>query len=598
MHIPEEIISQISAATDIVSVISESVMLKKSGMNYFGLCPFHSEKTSSFSVSPHKQIFYCFGCGAGGNVFSYLMKYHGISFPEAVKMSGQNCGIAIETEPLSPEKERHMMLREGLYRLNQQAMVHYTHLLTQAPSGEQARQYLEERGITHDTIKQLNLGYSPNRWDDMVLFLKKHKVTKMMAESSGFVLSRRETTGYYDRFRNRIMFPIFDVTRQVAGFGGRVMDDAVPPKYLNSPETPVYSKGRILYGFHLSKPYCRQEDAVYIVEGYFDFISLYQCGIKNCVATLGTALSEAHVRLLKGAAARAFLVFDSDKAGINAAKRSIGTFLKEGLDVQIVILPQGQDPDSFVQRNGKEAFEACAKGAMSVIPFLTRSAVDKFGLSVEGKIKIIEEMKAHLARVDDPAARSLYIHELSQTLSIDESAVLEKVRMVFLASGEGSTPSYIPHRDAMVEVETDLEQGFMRREKQMLSMMLQFPQIRSEIRDRGVLACFYSRQLKEIGGYVLGIKGDEQMVPRVMEMLETDAQRRLVASLSMVEIPDVDHVYEKVIFLINRIVKVWSKSENRLTTKIKIAEQSSDSTLSFDLLAKRQREIRKLRGYE
>ena len=598
MHIPEEIISQISAATDIVSVISESVMLKKSGMNYFGLCPFHSEKTSSFSVSPHKQIFYCFGCGAGGNVFSYLMKYHGISFPEAVKMSGQNCGIAIETEPLSPEKERHMMLREGLYRLNQQAMVHYTHLLTQAPSGEQARQYLEERGITHDTIKQLNLGYSPNRWDDMVLFLKKHKVTKMMAESSGFVLSRRETTGYYDRFRNRIMFPIFDVTRQVAGFGGRVMDDAVPPKYLNSPETPVYSKGRILYGFHLSKPYCRQEDAVYIVEGYFDFISLYQCGIKNCVATLGTALSEAHVRLLKGAAARAFLVFDSDKAGINAAKRSIGTFLKEGLDVQIVILPQGQDPDSFVQRNGKEAFEACAKGAMSVIPFLTRSAVDKFGLSVEGKIKIIEEMKAHLARVEDPAARSLYIHELSQKLNIDESAVLEKVRMVFLASGEGSAPPYIPHRDAMVEVETDLEQGFMRREKQMLCMMLQFPQIRSEIRDRGVLACFYSRQLKEIGGYVLGIEGDEQIVPRVMEMLETDAQRRLVASLSMVEIPDVEHVYEKAVFLINRIVKIWNKSENRLTTKIKIAEQSSDATLSFDLLAKRQREIRKLRGYE
>ena len=597
MHIPEEIISRISAATDIVSVISESVMLKKSGMNYFGLCPFHSEKTSSFSVSPHKQIFYCFGCGAGGNVFSYLMKYHGISFPEVVKMSGQKCGIAIETEPLSPEKERHMVMREGLYRLNQQAMAHYNHLLTQAPSGEQARHYLEERGITHDTIEQLNLGYSPNSWDDMVLFLKKNRVTKMMAEASGFVLSRREKAGYYDRFRNRIMFPIFDVTRQVAGFGGRVMGDDVP-KYLNSPETPVYSKGRILYGFHLSKPYCRQEDAVYIVEGYFDFISLYQCGIKNCVATLGTALSEAHVRLLKGAAARAFLVFDSDKAGINAAKRSIGTFLKEGLDVQIVILPQGQDPDSFVQRNGKEAFEACAKGAMSVIPFLTRSAVDKFGLSVEGKIKIIEEMKAHLARVEDPAARSLYIHELSQKLNIDESAVLEKVRMVFLASGEGSAPPYIPHRDAMVEVETDLEQGFMRREKQMLCMMLQFPQIRSEIRDRGVLACFYSRQLKEIGGYVLGIEGDEQIVPRVMEMLETDAQRRLVASLSMVEIPDVEHVYEKAVFLINRIVKIWNKSENRLTTKIKIAEQSSDATLSFDLLAKRQREIRKLRGYE
>jgi len=597
MRIPEETISRILAATDIVSVISESVRLKKSGMNYFGLCPFHSEKTSSFSVSPHKQIFYCFGCGAGGNMFSFLMKYHRISFPEAVKMAGQKCGIAIETEPLSPEKERHMLMREGLYRLNQQAMVHYSQLLTQASVGEPARNYLEKRGISHETIEQLNLGYSPKRGDDMVLFLKKHKVTKRMAEASGFVLSRNDKTGYYDRFRNRIMFPIFDVTRQVAGFGGRVMDDGVP-KYLNSPETPVYSKGRILYGLHLSKPHCRQEDAVYIVEGYFDFISLYQCGIKNCVATLGTALSEAHARLLKGVASRVYLVFDSDKAGINAAKRSIGTFLKEGVDVRIVILPQGQDPDSFVQRNGRVAFETCAQGSMSVIPFLTQSAVGQFGLSVEGKIKIIEEMKAPLARVDDPVARSLYIHELSQTLSIDESAVLEKVRMAFLETGEGSAASPDSPRDEKVEVETDLKRSSMRREKQMISMMLQFPQIRAEVRDKEVLSCFYSQELKEVGGHVLQIEGEEQLVPRVMEMLETDAQRRLVASLSMMEIPDVDQVYEKAAFLINRIVKIWNKRENRLITKIKIAEQSSDSNLSFDLLAKRQREIRKLRGYE
>ncbi len=597
MRISEEIISQISAATDIVAVISESVMLKKSGMNYFGLCPFHSEKTSSFSVSPHKQIFYCFGCGAGGNVFSFLMKYHGITFPEAVKMLGRKCGIAVETGPVSPEKEKHMALREGLYRLNQQAMTHYTDLLHHTPSGEQAMHYLENRGITSDTMEQLNLGFAPNQWDDMVLFLKKKRVSKMMAEASGFVLKRRDKPGYYDRFRNRIIFPIFDVTRQITGFGGRVMDDDIP-KYLNSPETPVYSKGRILYGFHLSKTYCRQEDTVYIVEGYFDFISLYQCGIKNCVATLGTALSQSHVRLLKGAASRAILVFDSDKAGINAAKRSIGTFLKEGMDVRIVILPQGQDPDSFVQQRGKAQFEACAQRAMSVIPFLTQSAVEQFGLSVEGKIKILEEMKEPLARVEDPAARSLYIHELAQTLGIDEAAVLEKVRKTFLAStGALALPSASsPRGDGPMETAT--ENYFMPREKQMISMMLQFPQIRREIQKRGVLDCFYSRELKEIGGYVLEIEEDEQIVPRVMEAVETDAQRRLVASLSMVEIPDVDNVYEKSVFLMNRIVKIWNKSENRLTSKIKRAEQGSNSSLSFDLLERRQREIRKLRGYE
>ncbi|GAB6144112.1 DNA primase [Desulfocicer niacini] len=597
MRISEEIISQISAATDIVAVISESVMLKKSGMNYFGLCPFHSEKTSSFSVSPHKQIFYCFGCGAGGNVFSFLMKYHDVSFPEAVKMLGRKCGVAVETGPVSPEKEKHMALREGLYRLNQQVMVHYTDVLRHTPSGEQAMHYLENRGITADTMEQLNLGFAPNQWDDMVSFLKKKKVSKMMAEASGFVLKRRDKPGYYDRFRNRIIFPIFDVTRQVAGFGGRVMDDGVP-KYLNSPETPVYSKGRILYGFHLSKTYCRQEDTVYIVEGYFDFISLFQCGIKNCVATLGTAMSQSHVRLLKGAASRAILVFDSDKAGINAAKRSIGTFLKEGMDVRIVILPQGQDPDSFVQQRGKTQFEACSERAMSVIPFLTQSAVEQFGLSVEGKIKIMEEMKTPLARVEDPAARSLYIHELSQTLGIDETAVLEKVRTAFLESTDAFVlpPASSPHGDASMG--TAVENHSIPRERQMISMMLQFPQIRQEILKKGVLDCFYSRELREIGRYVLEIEGNEQIVSRVMEAVETDDQRRLVASLSMVEIPDVDNVYEKSVFLMNRIVKVWNKSENRLTSKIKRAEQGSNSSLSFDLLEKRQREIRRLRGYE
>ena len=597
MRISEEIISQISAATDIVAVISESVMLKKSGMNYFGLCPFHSEKTSSFSVSPHKQIFYCFGCGAGGNVFSFLMKYHGISFPEAVKMLGRKCGIAVDMGPVSPEKEKHMALREGLYRLNQQAMVHYAEYLRRTPSGEQAMHYLENRGFTRDTMDQLNLGFAPKRWDDMVLFLKKKKVSKMMAEASGFVLRRKDKPGYYDRFRNRIIFPIFDVTRQIAGFGGRVMDDEVP-KYLNSPETPVYSKGRILYGFHLSKPYCRQEDAVYIVEGYFDFISLFQCGINNCVATLGTALSQSHVRLLKGAASRAILVFDSDKAGINAAKRSIGTFLKEGMDVRIVVLPEGQDPDSFVQQKGGAEFKGYAAGALSVISFLTKSAVDQFGLSVEGKIKILEEMKEPLARVEDPAARSLYVHELSQTLGIDETAVLEKVRTAFLTSKDTSALPVEPLQNGEVSMETKMERHFMPREKQMISMMLQFPQIRQEVSERGVLDCFYSRELKKIGRYVLEIEGDEQIVPRVMEAVENDEQRRLLASLSMMEIPDVDNIYEKLVFLMNRIVKIWNKSENSLTSKIKRAEQGSNSSLSLDLLAQRQREIRKLRGYE
>ena len=597
MRIPEETISRVSAAVDIVAVISESVRLKRSGMNYFGLCPFHSEKTPSFSVSPQKQIFYCFGCGAGGTVFTYLMKYHGISFPEAVKMIAKKVGIPIETGPVSPEQQRRMVLREGLYRLNRQVQAHYEKLLTSAPAGGPGRDYLKRRGITEADMVRFNLGFAPNRWDEMVIFLRKQRVTRAMAEASGLVLKRRNRSGYYDRFVNRIIFPIFDVTMQVAGFGGRILDNNVPPKYLNSPETPVYSKSRILYGFHLSRSHCRKEDAVYIVEGYFDFISLFQAGVKNCVATLGTALTEFHVRLLKGASSRAFLVFDSDAAGISAAGRSISTFIKEGVDVRIVILPTGQDPDSFIREKGRAAFEAVAEKAMPVIPFLTRTAMDRHGLSVSGKIKILDEMKVHLAGIEDVAARSLYIHEFSQKLGIDESAVLEKVKQAFVASQHSGASS--ADRGTAVTGGQAAHDGASRREAQMISMMFHYPPIRQEIDKRGVLDCFYTPALKTIGKCVLETAGEEQQaVQQVMAALETDELRRLAASLAMVEIPETDNLHEKSIFLMNRIIKVWNRTENRLTEKIKTAEQGSDSERSFDLLARRQKEIRKLRGYE
>lgn len=598
MYIPENKVSEILNVCDIVNVISESVILKKSGMNYFGICPFHSEKTPSFSVSPQKQIFHCFGCGAGGNVFSFLMKHHGISFPEAVKMVARRYSIEVENISMSPAVKKKLELKEGLFRLNKKVMQHFSGFLKENTMASAARSYLEERGITPEIQGLFYLGYAMDSWDCMVNFLKQMHIGRNLAEASGLVLKKRQGNGYYDRFRNRIIFPIIDVNMQVAGFGGRVMDDAMP-KYLNSPETPVYSKSRILYGLHLSKQYCRQKGSVYIVEGYFDFLSLYQHGVKNTVASLGTALTSEHVRLLKGYASKMVLVFDSDNAGVNAAKRSITTFVKHGVDVRIIVLPKGHDPDSFIRKYGRKAFEKTADAAMSVIPFLTETAIQKYGLSVEGKISILDEMKPHIAAVEDSAARSLYIRELSENLGVDEGAVLEKIRNTHKIRVDN-----IPIKETDLKVHgAGATEGKMlssdRREMQVLSMMLQYPEIIPAVRSKNVLDFFYSDRLKEIGRLILEIENlEKNPVVEVMANTSSDEDCELIASLAMMEVPGTEHILEKSVSLMERIVKVRNKSENLLTGKIRKAEQNGDSDLPFELLKQRQREIRQLHGYE
>jgi len=586
MHIPEEKISEILHTSDIVDVISETVILKKSGRNHFGLCPFHSEKTPSFSVSSQKQIFHCFGCSAGGNVFSFLMKYHGITFPQSVKMLARKYNITVEPEKMDPRKRKAIDLKENLFRLNKKVMGVYSTALTKDMKTNPAKEYLNKRRISDDIIEQFQLGYSQDKWDTIVHFLKKEKLTQQTALKSGLVLERKKKDGYYDRFRNRLMFPIFDINMQVAGFGGRVMDDSMP-KYLNSPETPVYSKSRILYGLHAAKQHCRQEGFVYIVEGYFDFLTLFQHGIKNTVASLGTALTPDHVRILKGYAARMILVFDSDQAGINAAERSIKVFMKEGVDIKVLVLSDGKDPDAFMVQHGPDAFNKEAENAKSVMQFLLQVAIDKHGLSVEGRIRILDDMKAHLILIHDSALRSLYIKELAETLNIDEKAVLEKVREQFL-SDKNKTAILSDHKNVQEDLTSDP------REEQIISMMLQFPKIRDEVIKWEVLKYFYSPKLSKIALKIISIDATKDaFVTNVMAKMKNKEDQELIASLSMNEYFEEKDVYEKSIALIKRIIKVRKKNDNLLTTKIISAEKGCDSDL-FDLLKQKQQEIEQL----
>jgi DNA primase len=599
IYIPEDKVSEIKNRADIVEVVSEVVLLKKTGKNYVGLCPFHSEKTPSFTVSPEKQIFYCFGCAAGGNVFSFLMKHDGISFPDAAKILAQRYGIDIPTSTLSPEQKRRISQRESLFAVNRQAMEFFRKQFLNPIPGKNAMEYVKKRGISRAVSDNFNLGYAPKGWDNLFRFFKKKNISLDLVEKAGLIVSKKEKGRFYDRFRDRLIFPIFDLNMQGIGFGGRVMDDSLP-KYLNSPETPVYNKSRSLYGLHVAKNKCRANQRVYIVEGYFDLLSLHQHGIQNSVATLGTSLTFEHVQLLKGFIGKdgiVILVFDSDDAGIKASQRTIEVFDKAYMNAQIVILPDGYDPDSYLFEFGVESFLHIVSRAKGIISFLMDSAVKKHGLSVEGKIRVISEMKEPLGTISDNVLRSLYIKELAERINIDEFAVLEKIREISLRNKDrGKRPvrqkiDYSTGRNKTSISDKVQEKAFQGKwdklERQIIAMMVQFPQILSEISERNILEFFENNALKSIGQLLLRYKDESEMhLSDVMNLIEKKEQRNIVASLAIEESM---WNYDACIGIITRFESIRTKNERELLEKIKSAEKDNDVELLVKLLNQKQK---------
>ena len=585
--IPEDKVLEIKHAADILEVVSESVLLKKTGKNYVGLCPFHSEKTPSFTVSPQKQIFYCFGCAAGGNVFSFIMKRDGISFPEAARILSRQYGIDVPDQKISMSKEQKRLRneREILYAVNRQAMDFFHNKLLSVPSGKQAMLYLNKRGISQETIEMYRLGYAPEGWNNINNFFQKKKISSGIVEKAGLIVKRENKDGYYDRFRNRIIFPIFNVNTHVVGFGGRVLSDKLP-KYLNSPETPIYNKSSSLYGLHRARQKCRETETVYIVEGYFDLLALHQNGIQNSVATLGTSITTDHVDILRnviGKDGRVVLVFDSDDAGMKAALRSLGIFMNAEVDANIMSLPSGHDPDSYLFEFGYESFVDIAKSAKSLISFLMDALIEKYGLTVEGKIRVISEMRETLSSIDDRVARSLYIKELAERVGIDETAVLEKVREL----------SFQNKRSARKNDFQKAEKGkfshskWVRLEQQIISMMLQFPQILSEIDERGILDFFEDNRLKAIGDIILTYQDRSDInIVDVINLIEDNEEKGIVASMAFEENK---WDYDGCLNILNRFESVRNKKENTLIKKIKEAEENNDFELLSKLLSKKQK---------
>lgn len=349
--IPDEILDEIRRLCNIVNIIGEYISLEKRGKNYLGLCPFHSEKTPSFSVSEEKQLYYCFGCGAAGNVFGFVMKMEGLTFPEAVRFLARRVGVHIP----SPERllRQEKSLEEKLIAASELAARFFCYNLDKTESGKKAKEYLRKRGITADTSEFFKLGYAPRGWDNFLKAAQREGFPPEVLLKAGLV-SSREGGGYYDRFRDRLMFPICNHTGRVVGFGGRALPwgDKDSPKYLNSPETPVFNKSSMLYGFHLARSYIRSAQSAIIVEGYTDVIAAYQAGFKNVVASLGTSLTDSQGKLLRSQAKEILIAYDADAAGRSATWRGFNLLQDLGCAVKVVELPADSDPDSFIRQNG------------------------------------------------------------------------------------------------------------------------------------------------------------------------------------------------------------------------------------------------------
>lgn len=577
LYIPEDVIETVRNASDILEIVSEGVQLKKSGQHFMGLCPFHSEKTPSFSVNPSRGIFHCFGCGVGGNVFSFIMKRDGISFPESVRTLAVKYGISIPEKEMSPSARREESEREALYAVNKEAMGYFKSVLFKSDQGKIARDYLKERGMTAAIAEEFNLGYVPDGWDHLSRYLSGRKIPRPLAEKSGLIVSKNGER-FYDRFRNRIIFPICDMSQRVIGFGGRVLDQSLP-KYLNSPETPVYNKSRSLYGLSRTRQALRETETVHIVEGYFDLLALYMHGIKNVVATLGTALTREHVRMLSRCGVTKFvLVFDSDDAGVHAAARSIPVFQKEYVNADILVLPSPHDPDSYIRTFGPEHFRSESEKALGIVPFLADSAIRKHGLSIEGRLAVINDMKPVLGMVEDSVARSLYIRDLAHKIGVDEKAVLEKVQEHI---PETQGPVQDEPRAGRPQVHVQVSR-FGDMERQIVAMMLQYPQMIEECRNHGVVEYFEDPCFKSIGRMIMEYRGDMNTMASILTTRALDEETR--RTISALAIGDIPYLYKNCVNLLHQYITSRKKMDNSLSQRIRLAEERNDQELLIRLI--------------
>jgi len=422
--VKEEILSR----ADIALVIGRYVALKPAGQNLKGLCPFHKEKTPSFSVNPARGFFHCFGCHKGGDVFTFLMEIEGITFPEALSMLGNELGIAVERSMPAPPEEGPSGLpdKTEMLRIHEVARQFY---YEQIKPNQRAIDYFKQRGMKPEIVREFSLGYAPSGWSNLVAYARTLNISEQSLIACGLALTKSDEGQAYDRFRDRIMFPLFDIAGKCIAFAGRSINPEDMPKYLNSPETPIYHKSRTLYGLHKARPFIKEEGFLFIVEGYMDFLALYQAGIGNVVATSGTAFTADHAHLLRRFTSRTVLLFDGDAAGQKAAERAVFVLAPFGLDVSVLLLPDDLDPDDYIREHGRDTFLGLVKQAQNAAPFIIDKAIaDNNGASPQGKSAAIAFLAPLMQAMSDSIVRGEFIKLLSERLDVNEQLIYERLK--------------------------------------------------------------------------------------------------------------------------------------------------------------------------
>ena len=426
--IPSEKIDQVRNASDITDIISGYLSLRPQGKNLFGLCPFHHEKTPSFSVNPELQIFRCFGCGAGGNVFTFVMRIEKLTFPESVKFLAKKAGIEVVEDESHIENLRE---KEALYYANKLAAEFFKRTLLEETNAEPARDYLAKRGIDRSMIDRYDIGYAPDQWDGLIKWAKQKSLSIEVLKKAGLIIHKEETDSHYDRFRGRITFAIHNAGGQVVAFGARRIVEDKTPKYINSPETEIYQKRQILYGLYWARDAIRKKNHIVIVEGYTDLTSLVKVGIGQVVATLGTSLTEDHARLMRRYTTVAILLFDSDSAGSAAALRGADILLESGFEVKIATMPAGEDPDEFARAHGATAVETLLKSAKPLLDFrIERLHSPELSQNSVQRSQATRELLATVARIHDPIQRSFVVQDLANRLHMDENVLWREMPQV------------------------------------------------------------------------------------------------------------------------------------------------------------------------
>jgi len=563
----QDLIDQVRGANDIVDIISEYVPLKKKGANYFGLCPFHAEKTPSFSVNQPKQIYHCFGCGEGGNVFTFLMNHDKLGFTEALKLLARKSGVKL---PKQQQDKKTTELNDQLYYANSVADAYFRQTLNQKNLSEKARTFLKQRGVDSATEETFSLGYAPDKWDGFLYFAQSKGLEPKILVTAGLVVPKSDGKGYVDRFRDRLMFPIFNISGKIVGFGGRTLNSKEEAKYMNSPETPIYQKGKILYGLNFSKDFIRQEGKALIVEGYMDFISVFQAGINHLVASSGTAFTPDQARLLSRYTEEVFLLFDSDSAGQHAAVRSLDILFDQGFEVKIVSFPEGEDPDSYVKQFGSEKLKELIEKAQNWIEFKTNRLGKKFStFTIVEQEKIIADFMETASKIKNEVRRELFLKKLADSLQMNENILRKSLsRKTAPAKSQNRTSGTLP-----------LKRTTETLEKEFLRILLEEENLIEKVQGKLTAEDFVTNEHREILELIFQSHQEHQSlsVSSLLDKIEDGKIRNLITEISVMEIGAGDLEHQLNDYL--KRIKLYQKENQIANLKLLIKEAEKKQEL-------------------